>query len=119
MMNRILITAIALLATSTGCFAGEVPPRPLDLDEALSRQSANDLVSGAASAYDCDMMLRSFRSLGAGENRVYLVEVQMYGQECDAALLLLQRHGSEKDIVFRRWEPTPDIHEIHPGEGSD
>jgi hypothetical protein len=118
-MNRILIIAIASLAIATGSFADPVPPEPLDIDEALTRQAASDLISGAASAYDCSMMLRSFRTLGGRENRVYLVEVQMHGPECDDALLLLQRHGSEKDIVFRRWEPAPDIHEIEPGERGD
>jgi hypothetical protein len=119
MMNRILITAIALLAISTGCFADDVPPERLDLDEALARQYASDLVSGAASAYDCDTMLHSFRRLGTGKSPVYMAEVQMHGQDCDEALLLLSRHGSEKNIVFRRWEPAPDIHEIAPEEVSD
>jgi hypothetical protein len=119
MMNRISITAIALLATTTGCFADEVPPEALDLDEALTRQYASDLVSGAASAYDCDTMLHSFRRLGTGNTPVYMAEVQMHGRECNEALLLLSRHGSEKNIVFRRWEPAPDIHEIAPEEVSD
>jgi hypothetical protein len=43
----------------------------------------------------------------------------MHGRECNEALLLLSRHGSEKNIVFRRWEPAPDIHEIEPGERGD
>ena len=119
MMNRISITVIALLAVTSHCLADDVPPAPLDLDEALTRQTASDLISGAASAYDCNMLLRSFRPLGANSSPVYLVEVQMHGQECDEALLLLQRHGSTKDIVFRRWEPAPDIHEIEPGERAD
>jgi hypothetical protein len=119
MMNRISITAITLLAVATGCLADELPPEPLDMDEALTRQSAYDLVSGAAAAYDCNILLRSFRPLGDRKSRVYLVEVQMHGQECNEALLLLQRHGSTKDIVFRRWEPAPDIHEIEPGERGD
>ena len=119
MMNRILITAIALLAISTGCFADDVPPERLDLDEALARQYASDLVSGAASAYDCDTMLHSFRRLGTGKSPVYMAEVQMHGQDCDEALLLLSRHGSEKNIVFRRWEPAPDLHVIAPEEVSD
>jgi hypothetical protein len=118
-MNRNSITVIALLAIATGCLADESPPEPLDLEEALTRQSAADLISGAASSYDCKMLLRSLRPLGASDNRVYLVEVQMHGGECDEALLLLQRHGSPKDIVFRRWEPAPDIHEIEPGERGD
>ena len=118
-MNRISITAIALLAIATGCFADEQPPGALDLDEALTRQSAKDLISGVASSYDCEMLMRSFRPLGASDNRVYLVEVQMHGDECDDALLLLQRHGSPKNIVFRRWEPAPTIQEIEPGERDD
>jgi hypothetical protein len=119
MMKRISTTATVLLAIASGCLADERPPGPLDVDEALTRQAASDLVSGAASAYDCDILLRSFRPLGAKDSPVYLVEVQMHGPECDEALLLLQRHGSPKDIVFRRWEPAPDIHEIEPGERGD
>ena len=118
-MKRNLITAIALLAIATGSFADPVPPEPLDIDAALTRQAASDLISGAASAYDCSMMLHSIRNLGTRKNRVYLVEVQMHGQECDEALLLLQRHAADKDIVFRRWEPAPDIHEIEPEERAD
>lgn len=119
MMNRISITAVALLAISAGCLADELPPEPLDLDEALVRQHASDLISGAASAYDCDTMLHSFRRLGDGKSPVYMAEVQMHGRECDEALLLLSRHGTEKNIVFRRWEPAPDIHEIDPRERGD
>ena len=118
-MNRISITAIALLAAAGSCFADEAPPEPLDLDEALTRQYASDLVSGAASAYDCDTMLHSFRRLGTPTSPVYMAEVQMHGQECDEALLLLSRHGTEKNIVFRRWEPAPDIHELAPEDVSD
>ena len=114
MMNRISLTAVALLALSAGCFADEAPPAPLDLDAALVRQYASDLISGVASAYECDTMLYSFRRLGTGESPVYMAEVQMHGQECNEALLLLSRHGTEKNIVFRRWEPAPDIHEIDP-----
>jgi hypothetical protein len=119
MMKRISITAAALLAIATGCRAEELPPGSLDLDEALARQYASDLVSGAASAYDCNTVLHSFRRLGTGESPVYMAEVQMHGQECDEALLLLSRHGTEKNIVFRRWEPAPDIREIDPGERGD
>jgi hypothetical protein len=116
MMNRISITAVALLAISAACLADELPPGPLDLDEALVRQYASDLISGAASAYDCNAMLHSFRRLGTPKSPVYMAEVQMHGQECDEALLLLSRHGTEKNILFRRWEPAPDIHEIDPQE---
>ena len=114
MMNRISITALALLAMAGVGLADQSPPQALDLDEALSRQYARDLVSGAESAYDCDTMLHSFRRLGRGEPPVYMAEVQMHGRECDDALQLLSRHGSEKNIIFRRWEPAPDIHEIAP-----
>jgi hypothetical protein len=65
------------------------------------------------------MILRTFRSVGTAESPVYLVEVQASGPECDAAFLLLGRHGSEKNLVFRRWDPAPDIHEIEPGERGD
>ena len=119
MMNRISITAAALLATAAGGLADESPPRPLDLDEALTRQYASDLVSGAASAYDCHTLLHSFRRLGGGEPPVYMAEVRMHGPECDEALQLLLRHGPEKNIIFRRWEPAPDIHEIDPRERGD
>ena len=38
----------------------------------------------------------------------------MAGTECDEALLLLTRHGSTKDFVFRRWEPEPDVETLDP-----
>ena len=118
--NSIATTAtIVLLAIAGGSPAGETPPGQLDLDAALARQSASDLVSGAASAYDCAIMLHSFRRLGTANSPVYMVEVQMSGRECDDALLLLARHGSERNFVFRRWEPAPDIHEIDPRERGD
>ncbi len=119
MMKRISITAIALLAFAGGCLADESPPGRLDLDEALARQSASDLVAGAASAYDCNIALYSLRRVGAMDSKVYLVEVQMSGPECDDALLLLARHGSDRNFVFRRWEPAPDIHELDPRERGD
>lgn len=122
MMKRIsmaTIAAIALLATAGGSLAGESPPGQLDLDAALTRQSASDLVSGTASAYECSMALHSFRRLGTADSPVYLVEVQMSGPECDDALLLLARHGSNRNVVFRRWGPAPDIHEIDPRERGD
>ena len=119
MMKRISTTTAALLAIASSSSAGESPPEPLDLDEALARQSAADLISGAATAYDCDILLRGFRPLGTGQSSVYLVEVQMHGPECDDALLLLSRRGSSGDFIFRRWEPAPDIHELEPGERGD
>ncbi len=119
MMKRISITIIALLAIAGDCLAGEPPPDPLDLDEALARQSASELISGAASAYDCSIALYSFRRLGTVGSPVYMVEVQMSGPECDDALLLLARHGSNRNFVFRRWAPAPDIHEIDPRERGD
>ena len=119
MMKRILTTTAALLAVAGGSLAGELPPGRLDLDDALARQSASDLVSGVASAYDCNIALYSFRRLGAADSAVYMVEVQMSGPECDDALLLLARHGSNRNFVFRRWEPAPDIHELDPRERGD
>lgn len=117
MMKRISITLLCAVAAVS--LAGEQPPAPLDLDEALARQSATDLVDGVASAYDCDMQVHSFRRLGTGETPVYMIEVQMDGPECDDALLLLARHGSSRDFIFRRWEPAPDIHEMDPRERGD
>ncbi len=115
-MKRISITL--LFAVAAVAVAGERPPGALDLDEALARQSATDLVDGVASAYDCNMVVRSFRRLGA-ETPVYMIDLQMDGPECDDALLLLARHGSNRDFIFRRWEPAPDIHEIDPRERGD
>lgn len=113
-MKRISITAIALFALASAVRGAGTAPEPIDLDEALARQAANDLIGGASTAYDCDMMLRTFRSVGTEESPVYLVEVQASGPECDDALLLLGRHGSDRNLVFRRWDPAPDIHEIAP-----
>lgn len=118
-MKCISIAAIALLAPTVAGFAHEQPPAALDLDEALARQSASDLLDGVASAYDCNLSLHSLRRLGREDSPVYLIEVQMDGPECDDALLLLARHGEERDFVFRRWEPAPDIHEIDPRERGD
>jgi hypothetical protein len=115
-MKRFSITAIALLAVTIASFAHELPPGQLDLDEALARQSANDLIDSVASAYDCNVSLRSLRRLGGEDRPVYMIEVLMNGPECGDALLLLARHGSNRDFVFRRWEPAPDIHEIDPRE---
>ena len=116
-MKRISIATLTLLAVTA--FADERPPGKLDLDEALARQSASDLIDGVASAYDCSVSLYSLRRLGAEESPVYLVEVLMAGPECDDALLLLARHGEARDFVFRRWDPAPDIHEIDPRERGD
>jgi hypothetical protein len=118
-MKRISTAAIALLAATVAGLAHEQPPGPLDLDEALARQSAIDLIDGVASAYDCNLSLYNLRRLGAEGSPVYMIEVQMDGPECDDALLLLARHGEERDFVFRRWEPAPDIHEIDPRERGD
>ena len=120
MMKRISITAtIALLVAAGGSLADETPPETLDLDEALARQSANDLIEGVGSAYDCDMILATFRGVGTADNPVYMVEVQAAGPECDDAMLLLVRHGSSRNFLFRRWEPAPDIHEIDQRESGD
>lgn len=116
-MKRISIAAAALLVVTA--LADERPPGKLDLDEALARQSANDLIDGVATAYDCSIALYSLRRLGSEASPVYLAELQMAGPECDDALLLLARHGEERDIVFRRWDPAPDIHEIDPRERGD
>lgn len=118
-MKRISITLLCALAASAAALAGERPPAALDLDEALARQSAMDLVDGVAAAYDCHMVVRSFRRLGNSKTPVYMIDVQMDGPECGDALLLLARHGSSRDFVFRRWEPAPDIHEIDPRERGD
>lgn len=113
-MKRFSIIAIALFALAAPARGAGTAPGPIDLDEALARQAASDLVGGASTAYDCDMILRTFRSVGTEESPVYLVEVQASGPECDDAFLLLGRHGSERNLIFRRWDPAPDIHEIAP-----
>ena len=118
-MKRISTTLLCAVAASAVALAGEHPPAALDLGEALARQSATDLVEGVASAYDCNIEMRSFRRLGTSETPVYMIDVQMDGPECDDALLLLARHGSNRDFIFRRWEPAPDIHEIDPRERGD
>jgi len=117
MMRKSLVAACWLAAMRL-CAAGD-PVDALDLDEALARQAAGDLISGVASAYDCRITERSFRRLGSDEQPVYLIEVAMFGPECEQALLLLARHGSTKHFVFRAWEPAPDIREIDPGERED
>ena len=113
-MKRLFL-AILLLSPATG-FAEA--PNPIDLDEALARQSAGDLISAAAAAYDCKLAERSFRKLGTDEQPIYMVEVSAEGPECEAALALLTRHGSTRDIVFRQWQPPADIEGMDPIEGS-
>ena len=115
MIQRTYVTAAALFL-ATRCVAAESPPEPFDLDAALARQSASDLISGAATAYDCRLAQHSFRKLGTDEEPVYLVEVAMDGPECEDALLLLARHGSTRNFIFRAWEPAPDIENIDPIE---
>jgi len=116
MMMQRKIAAATILLLATICHAEESPPRPFDLDEALARQSARDLISGVATAYECNVAEHSFRKLGSDEKPVYLVEVAMDGPECEDALLLLARHGSTRDFLFRAWEPAPDIETIDPIE---
>jgi hypothetical protein len=38
----------------------------------------------------------------------------MDGPECEDALLLLARHGSTRDFIFRPWQPGPDIEGLDP-----
>lgn len=111
MMQRTIATTAVLVLALT-CLADESPPGPFDLDEALARQSARDLISGVATAYDCNVAEHSFRKLGTDAKPVYLVEVAMDGPECEDALLLLARHGSTRDFLFRAWEPAPDVEGI-------
>ena len=118
-MKRVSIVTTALLSIAGTGVAGDQAPGPLDLDEALARQSASDLIDSVTNAYDCAISLRSLRRLGGEDSRVYMIEVWMAGPECDDALLLLARHGSNRDFIIRRWEPAPDIHEIEPRERGD
>lgn len=116
-MNRLFLkTALILLAT--GPALGESPD-PLDLDEALARQSVSDLISSAATAYDCALAERSFRKLGNEEKTIYLVEVSAEGPECEEAMALLARHGSTRDFVFRQWQTLPDVEKLDPIEQPD
>ena len=108
------ILSIALLALAGAASAEEPSPGALNLEEALARQAASDLISGVSIAYDCSVAMHSMRQLGTEEQPVYLVQVSMSGAECDDALLLLARHGSTKDFVFRRWEPGPDVQRLDP-----
>lgn len=113
MMQRTIATA-AMLILAAICGAEESPPEPFDVDAALARQSARDLISGVVTAYECNVAEHSFRKLGTAAKPVYLVEVVMDGPECEDALLLLARHGSTRDFLFRAWEPAPDIETIDP-----
>jgi len=112
-----LLFVLTLFAA--GGRADESLPEPLDLDDALARQSISDLISGAATAYDCVISERSLRRLGSDDERLYLVEVALDGPECEDALLLLSRHGSTRNFLFRQWQPPMDIreHDAVPGEG--
>jgi hypothetical protein len=112
MSGRNFFATVTLVLAGTG-FAEE-PPGALDLEEALARQAASDLISGVAVAYDCAVAMHSMRQLGTEDQPVYLVQVSMSGSECEDALLLLARHGSTKDFVFRRWEPGPDVQRLDP-----
>jgi hypothetical protein len=58
--------------------------------------------------------MHSMRQLGTEVQPVYLIQVSMAGPECEEALLLLARHGSTKDFVFRRWQPEPDVKSLDP-----
>ena len=115
MMQKTIATA-AMLILAAFCRAEESPPEPFDLDAALARQSARDLISGVVTAYDCSITEHSFRKLGTDKKPVYLIEVAMDGPECEDALLLLARHGSTRDFLFRAWVPAPDIETIDPIE---
>lgn len=110
MFRRLLF----LLAAALPPAAAAEAPDAFDLDMALARQSASDLISAAAVGYDCEIEQQSMRKLGTDETAVYLIEVQLTGPECEDALLLLSRHGSTRDFVFRAWEPPTDIEAIDP-----
>ena len=114
-MTRLFLTTASLLLTTATSVAES--PEPLDLDEALARQSVSDLISGAAAAYDCKLAERSFRKLGDEEKTVYLVEVSADGPECAEAMALLARHGSTRDFIFRRWQQPADVEGLDPIEG--
>jgi hypothetical protein len=57
--------------------AQDPSPGALDLEEALARQSASDLISGVSIAYDCAIAMHSMRQLGTEEQPVYLIQVSM------------------------------------------
>ena len=113
MMHR-LVLIVAIASLSPASIGEEQAPEPLDLDEALARQSATDLISAAATAYDCEMAERSFRKLGTPEKPIYMIEVAMDGNECEDAMLLLARHGSTRDFIFRKWQPRHDVEGMDP-----
>ena len=113
-MKRLFLTTALFAATASVAES----PEPLDIDAALARQSASDLVSAAASAYDCELVERSFRKIGTDEQPIYMIEVSADGPECEDAMLLLARHGSTRDFIFRRWQPPADVEGLDPAEGS-
>ena len=117
MMTRRIPYIAAMLFLAATSLGAEQAPEPLDLDEALARQSASDLISAAASAYDCAMAQRSFRKLGTDDQPIYMIEVSMEGPECEDAMLLLARHGSTRDFVFRAWQPPSDVEGMDPING--
>ena len=112
-MRYAKFTAIIIACScSAGSFAADPPPNALDLDDALARQSAEDLISGVALAYDCAITQKGMRRLGSDDEAVYLIQVMLEGSECDNALLLLNRHGEMNDFVFRAWEVPEEIEQI-------
>lgn len=111
-----LFLAMLLLASTPGLTEA---PDAFDLDEALARQSASDLISGAAAAYDCKLAERSIRKLGTEDKPIYLIEVSAEGPECGAAMALLARHGSTRDFIFRQWQPIPDVEKLDPLDQPD
>lgn len=113
MPRRFLISATILAVAGSGAAGQSATGRP-DLEEALARQAASDLISGVSVAYECAVAMHSMRQLGTEEQPVYLIQVSMAGPECEEALLLLARHGSTKDFVFRRWAPQPDVQSLDP-----
>ena len=116
-MNRLFLKTTLILLASGPAVAES--PEPLDLDEALARQSVSDLISSAATAYDCELAERSFRKLGDEQKTIYLVEVSAEGPECEEAMALLARHGSTRDFVFRQWQTLPDVERLDPIEQPD
>lgn len=113
MSGRFFFATVSLILAGS-VTAEEPSPGALDLEEALARQAASDLISGVSVAYDCAVAMHSMRQLGTEEQPVYLVQVSMAGPECDDALLLLARHGSTEDFVFRRWQPGLDVQRLDP-----
>lgn len=113
-MNRLFLTTTTLFLATAASLAES--PAPLDLDEALARQSVSDLISSAATAYDCALAQRSFRTLGTEEKPIYMVEVSAEGPECSEAMALLARHGSTRDFIFRQWQTMPDVEKLDPIE---